>query len=186
MRFDFKATNNQAEYEALIAGIILAKDMAVQNLVIHSDSQLVVSLLNGDYQAKDEQMQKYLAKVQRLLLAIPKYELNYVPRDSNRRADELAKLASMKKAGAHSSIIYATLQQPSILTDEVNLITHASPSWMTPILEVLNAEPGNLTQFSNAKRREASHYTILKGQLYRQGFTSPLLNVLHMNRQRAL
>ena len=62
LRFDFKATNNQAEYEAVIAGILLAKDLEVQDLLIHSDSQLVVSQLNGDYQAKDDQMQKYLSK----------------------------------------------------------------------------------------------------------------------------
>ena len=57
LKFEFKASNNQAEYEALIAGLRLVIDLSVRHLTIRSDSQLVVSQVNGDYQAKENNMQ---------------------------------------------------------------------------------------------------------------------------------
>ena len=53
LRFAFKASNNQAEYEALIAGMLLAKEMGAQSLLAKSDSQLVTGQVTGEYQAKD-------------------------------------------------------------------------------------------------------------------------------------
>jgi len=53
LRFVFKASNNQAEYESLIAGMLLAKEMGVQSLLAKSDSLLVTSQETGEYQAKD-------------------------------------------------------------------------------------------------------------------------------------
>ena len=56
LRFAFKASNNQAEYEALIAGMLLAKEMGAQNLLVKSDSQLITGHVSGEFQAKDTQM----------------------------------------------------------------------------------------------------------------------------------
>ena len=56
LRFDFQASNNEAEYEALIAGLHLAKEMKVESLEIYSDSQLVFQITN-EYQALGEKMQ---------------------------------------------------------------------------------------------------------------------------------
>ena len=56
LKFEFKASNNQAEYEALIAGLKLAIDVSVKNLTVQSESQLLVSQVNGDYQAREEAM----------------------------------------------------------------------------------------------------------------------------------
>ena len=53
IRCGFKATNNKAEYEALIAELNLAKDMGIKKFDIRSDSQLVVNQLLGTYQARD-------------------------------------------------------------------------------------------------------------------------------------
>ena len=49
LRFEFKASNNEAEYEALIAGLKLAKEIRVESLEIFSDSQLVVFLITNEY-----------------------------------------------------------------------------------------------------------------------------------------
>ena len=65
LKFEFKASNNQAEYEAIIHGLRLVQDLQVKDLIVKSDSQLVVSQINGDYQAKDGVMIKYLEKVQK-------------------------------------------------------------------------------------------------------------------------
>ncbi|KAK3010023.1 hypothetical protein RJ639_010986 [Escallonia herrerae] len=60
LRFGFQASNNEAEYEALLVGIRLAHALKVDSLSIHSDSQLVVNHVLGDYEARDERMAQYL------------------------------------------------------------------------------------------------------------------------------
>ena len=60
LRFSFKTSNNQAEYEALIVGLRIAKDLKVDKLRAHSDSQLVVGQTRGEFEAKDPVMAKYL------------------------------------------------------------------------------------------------------------------------------
>ena len=78
LRFAFKANNNQAEYEALIAGMLLAKEMGAQSLLVKSDSQLVTGQVTGEYQAKDPQMAAYLKYVQVLKGAFATFELVHV------------------------------------------------------------------------------------------------------------
>ena len=58
--FEFKALNNEAKYEALIAGLNVTKEMKVESLEIYSDSQLVVYQIIDEYQARGEQMVAYL------------------------------------------------------------------------------------------------------------------------------
>ncbi|KAK3030775.1 hypothetical protein RJ639_035440 [Escallonia herrerae] len=57
------ASNNEAEYEVLLAGIKLALALKVDSLSVHSDSQLVVNHVLGDYEARDERMAQYLQLV---------------------------------------------------------------------------------------------------------------------------
>ena len=112
LRFAFKARNNQAEYEALIAGMLLAKEMGAQNLFVKRDSQLVTGQVLGEFQAKDPQMAAYLRYVQLLKEAFSAFELVHVPREQNARADLLAKLASSGKGGRQRTVIQGTLKAP--------------------------------------------------------------------------
>ena len=57
---DFKATNNEAEYEALVASLTLARDLGAKGLNVFSDSQLIVNQVSGEYDAKDLKMTLYL------------------------------------------------------------------------------------------------------------------------------
>ncbi|XP_073107254.1 uncharacterized protein [Elaeis guineensis] len=59
LRFDFKASNNQAEYEALVAGLKLALELEVDRLKVFSDSQLVVGQIKGEFEARDPTLVKY-------------------------------------------------------------------------------------------------------------------------------
>ncbi|KAM1658613.1 hypothetical protein ACFXTN_042755 [Malus domestica] len=59
--FKFKASNNEAEYEALLAGLRLAKHLRVKRIDIFSDSQLVVNQVTNNFDAKDSSMTAYLA-----------------------------------------------------------------------------------------------------------------------------
>ena len=87
LRFAFKANNNQAEYEALIAGMLLAKEMGARSLLAKSESLLVTGQVIGEYQAKDPQMAAYLGYVQILKGSFAVFELVHVPREQNARDD---------------------------------------------------------------------------------------------------
>ncbi|PKA66233.1 hypothetical protein AXF42_Ash006930 [Apostasia shenzhenica] len=63
----FKATNNQAEYEALITGLNFALSMAVKYIQVFSDSQLVVNQVNQAFETKDEVLRKYLQQAWSLI-----------------------------------------------------------------------------------------------------------------------
>ncbi|XP_068492014.1 uncharacterized protein [Phaseolus vulgaris] len=99
LRFAFKASNNQAKYEALIAGMLLAKEKGAQSLLAKSDSQLVTGQVTGEYQEKDPQMAAYLRYVEMLKGAFATLELVHVLREQNARADLFAKMASSGKGG---------------------------------------------------------------------------------------
>ena len=112
LRFAFKASNNQAEYEALITRMLLAKEMGARSLLAKSDSQLVTGQVTGEYEVKDPQMAAYLGYVQVLKNALIVFELVHVPRERNACADLLAKLASSGKGGWQRTIMQETLKTP--------------------------------------------------------------------------
>ncbi|GJY68793.1 reverse transcriptase domain-containing protein [Tanacetum coccineum] len=88
LRFQFKATNNEAEYEALIVGLRIAEKMGAQNLQVNVDSKLVANQVNGTYIAKETDMVKYLEKVKTLAKAFREFLINQVPRKENKNADD--------------------------------------------------------------------------------------------------
>ena len=93
IRLDFPTTNNEAKYEALVAGLDLAKVAGAENMVVHCNSQLITSQINGDYECRNERMKKYLEEVKN---QIGNLEVKFIqiPREENECADHLAKAAS--------------------------------------------------------------------------------------------
>ena len=94
LRFDFKATNNQAEYEALIARLKVCTALGADEVEVFSDSQVIVNQVLDEYQAKDENMIAYLKLAKELLRRFKEYKIIQIPREENKQADVLAKLAS--------------------------------------------------------------------------------------------
>ena len=94
LRFGFRASNNEAEYEAIIAGLNLAHSMEVDQLEVCSDSQLVVKQIEDSYEARGEKMILYLEKVRELLKKFVRVQVRHIPRAENLRADALEKLAT--------------------------------------------------------------------------------------------
>ncbi|GAU40680.1 hypothetical protein TSUD_88260 [Trifolium subterraneum] len=175
LRFAFKASNNQAEYEALIAGMRLAKEMEVADLRAKSDSQLVTSQVSGEFQAKDPQLIKYLEQVRSLAKHFNTFELIYVPREQNARADLLSKLASTKKPGNNRTVIQETVAKPSTGDLEVRMVTR-NDDWRTPIIQYLENEKLPEEKEEKVKiKKMAAHYTMVGGELYKRGFSSPML-----------
>ncbi|CAL2238412.1 unnamed protein product [Prunus armeniaca] len=94
LRFNFRTSNNEAEYEALLAGLRLAKSMSMKQISIHSDSQLIVNQIKADSAAKDASMLAYLSAAHQLLQKFQAYEIRQIPRSENSHADALSRLAS--------------------------------------------------------------------------------------------
>ncbi|XP_019423011.1 PREDICTED: uncharacterized protein LOC109332484 [Lupinus angustifolius] len=108
LTFTFPTSNNQAEYEACLAGLQLAKEVGAHKVLICSDSQLAVSQITGAYQTKDTLLGKYLLKVKELMADFDEATIQHVPRESNARADILSKLASTKCLGNNRFVVQGT------------------------------------------------------------------------------
>ena len=83
LRFGFRASNNEAEYEAIIAGLNLAHSMEVDHIEVYSESQLVVKQIEDTYEAKGEKMILYLKKVRELLRKFVLVQVRHIPRVEN-------------------------------------------------------------------------------------------------------
>ncbi|RVX14162.1 hypothetical protein CK203_011368 [Vitis vinifera] len=94
IRLGFSASNNEAEYEAILSGLDLALALSVSKLRIYSDSQLVVRHVQNEYEAKDARMARYLAKVRNTLQQFTEWTIEKIKRADNRRADALAGIAA--------------------------------------------------------------------------------------------
>ena len=94
IRFGVETSNNQAEYEALIAGLKLARELGVKQLRCQSDSQLVTRQINDEFQTKEPLLQKYYHIARSLIDKFEKFTITHVLRTANERANILSKLAS--------------------------------------------------------------------------------------------
>ncbi|XP_075098046.1 uncharacterized protein LOC142175361 [Nicotiana tabacum] len=87
-------TNNDAEYEALVAGMELAWGLGSKVNEVKCDSQLVVNQVYGIFDTKEECMQQYLKKVQALPARFKEWSIIHIPREENVEVDALANLGS--------------------------------------------------------------------------------------------
>uniref|UniRef100_A0A2N9GP47 Uncharacterized protein n=1 Tax=Fagus sylvatica TaxID=28930 RepID=A0A2N9GP47_FAGSY len=174
IRLQYPTTNNEAEYEALLLGLNTARILGATELDVHSDSQLVVGQVNGDYEAKEGRMQQYLQLVRHQISQFHEVRLCRVPREQNTEADQLAKSASSSTVDDKIK----TIQQSSLQTTKMNPI-HTEISWMTPIISYL--QRGTLPDNRHEARRlkvRASRFLMLQGTLYKRGFSLPYLRCL--------
>ncbi|XP_022150100.1 uncharacterized protein LOC111018362 [Momordica charantia] len=175
LRFNFRTSNNEAEYEALLACLCVARGLGAVHIKVFSDSQLVVNQIKEEYQTKDPRMEKYLSKVRSHLAQFRTYEVSQVPRSENSNADALAKLASAYETDLARSVPVEILDSPSILEPDVMEVDTPSPSWMDPIVEFIKGNPLQDPKEQKKMARRAARFTLREGALYRRGFSLPLL-----------
>lgn len=94
-----EATNNVAEYSALIFGLKEAQRQQAEEVTVRMDSQLAVRQIGGEYRVKDPTLQKLHAQVMDLLGAFKRYRVEHIPRAENAEADKLANLAMDQGTG---------------------------------------------------------------------------------------
>jgi ribonuclease HI len=112
----FRASNNVAEYEALVHGLKLAKEIGIRRILCFGDSDLVVHQVLGEWDAKDANMASYRFYVQQLSEFFEGCEFHQVLRANNDEADRLSKIGSTKQdipAGVSLEIICKPSIKPS-------------------------------------------------------------------------
>jgi len=179
VKFNFPASNNEAEYEALIAGLQAVRALSVRNLRIKCDSQLIVNQTTGEYETRDERMIKYQALVREELAKLAKYEIEQIPRADNSQADALANLGSTLKLEYRKVIPIEIQEQPSIDCLHILSLTGGPTTWMNPIIRHLRDQWQPEDKFQARKlRQRAARYWLNQGQLYRKSFQGPSLKCL--------
>ncbi|GJQ94238.1 reverse transcriptase domain-containing protein [Tanacetum coccineum] len=170
--FKFDATNNEAEYEALIAGLRIADQMGIKNLQANVDSRLVATQVNGSYIAKESGMVQYLKKVRALTSSLKKFSIKQVPKSENKKVDALSKIASTSFAHLTKQVLVEKLKEKSINEAEVlAIIEEDGDTWLTLIFNYLT-EGTLLAEKEKARaiRRKSARYTVINGILYKKSY----------------
>ncbi|XP_074342296.1 uncharacterized protein LOC141679804 [Apium graveolens] len=120
LKLDIPTMNNEAEYEALIAGLSFARIVRTKNLKVCGDSRLVIAQVNGEFEAKDDTMAKYLRVLKGILTQFDEWYAEHVSREENTTVDALSKFASSEIENYLRSIYFQVLKTPTIHV--INLI----------------------------------------------------------------
>ena len=169
-------SNNEAEYEALIAGLCLAHELQVRNVKIFNDSQLVVNQVNDIYIVRGEKMAAYLEKAKEQLSLFSAASIEVIPRIKNSNADALAKMASRRNADLLDPVSIEFLAKPSIHLQQGIMELTQEPSWMDPIAVYLKTseQPEDKTE-ARILRLKAARYVLYDDRLCKRGYSMPLL-----------
>lgn len=97
-RYLGRATNNTAEYQALLIALARAREAGVRHLRVYSDSELLVNQVNGRYRTRVPHLQQYLQEAIRLMREIGRVDVMHVRRELNAEADALANEAIDRRA----------------------------------------------------------------------------------------
>ncbi|XP_004296026.1 PREDICTED: uncharacterized protein LOC101306711 [Fragaria vesca subsp. vesca] len=141
LRFEFKTSNNIAEYEALIAGIQLYRELGALHIHIFSDSQLVVNQGAKDFKANQNNLGSYKSLAGALLQHFTSYKLTQIPRAKTSKADALGRLATAPPESAPPDVHIEILDKPSIskaYSEIFTIETPSQPSWMDPYVAFLS------------------------------------------------
>ncbi|GLU06784.1 hypothetical protein SLE2022_237810 [Rubroshorea leprosula] len=181
LKFNFDATNNMAEYEALLLGLQLALELKISAIQVYSDSQLVVNQINSICEVVDPVMVKYVALVAELKCKFQKFCLSKIPRAENEQADSLSKFASDSSLSSRS-VFVEVLDEPSFMKPRMMEISTNpdTPSWTDSIISFLRdgIVPED-RQEAMKLRKKASRYTLVDGVLYKRSFSLPLPRCLN-------
>ncbi|GKA11737.1 reverse transcriptase domain-containing protein [Tanacetum coccineum] len=179
LKLQFAASNNEAEYEALIVELRIAAQMGVRNVQVSVDSKHVANQVLGTYIAKEDNMIKYLEKSKSLVGGFDSFYISQVPRSKNKKADALSKIASTSFVHLSKQVLVEILKEKSIQEKEVAaVVEEEGPTWMTPILEYL--KDGTLPddrKKASKLRIKSRQYELWEGILYRRSFLKPWLSM---------
>ena len=119
LKLGFSATNNEAEYEALLMGMAMVQRMDEKAVEMFSNLRLVVGQVKGKLKARDNSMQGYLGQVSRLQAGFESFSLLHVPKSGNTHANSLATLATSSAQSLPWVILVEDLYKPTKVKREI-------------------------------------------------------------------
>ena len=185
LQIHFPASNNAAEYEALLHGLRIAVSLGIRRLAVRGDSELVVNQVQKEYSCNSDKMTAYCQEVRKLEDKFDGLELTHVLRNDNAEADELAKMGS-RRTPAPPGIFVQQLHQTTIREPDDTTtrqpesdVLAISPEWTTPYLNyLLNDElPEDHAEAERITHRSRS-YTVVGNELYRKSPTGILMRCI--------
>ena len=178
IRLDFPTTNNEAEYEALLAGMDHTKVAGVENMVVYCNSQVVTNQINGNYECKNERMKKYLEVVKGRIGSL-KIRFIQIPREENKCANRLVKATSSEHMHVPNQVL-SFIQLFSIIDEGTNVQEIGSESnWTMPLVSYLkNSMLPDEKDTARKLKVQASQFFLIKDVLYKKGFSRPYLRCL--------
>jgi hypothetical protein len=145
----FPASNNAAEYEALVHGLSIVVSLGIKRLMVYGDSLVVISQVNKDWDCSTDSMNKYCAAVRKLEDKFEGLEFHHVERDRNAAADALSKLGS-SRAQVPPGVFVQEIQKPSVATDqmeECHTLSQAGADpndWREPIIRYIKTRKNQI------------------------------------------
>ncbi|XP_075667260.1 uncharacterized protein LOC142636852 [Castanea sativa] len=183
LRLGFPATNNEAEYEALLVGSQMVKHLGGKVVRVFCDSRLVVGQVNGEFEAKDERMKSYLKRVQAVLGLFDSFKVQQVPRGHNSHADSLAMLATSLGSKLPRMVMVEDLLSSSLTSIPAVRVhsIHVGPSWMDPIIAFLQHGilPEDRKMAETIRRSAPCYWLSEEKKLYRRSYAGPYLLCVH-------
>ncbi|VFQ77142.1 unnamed protein product [Cuscuta campestris] len=187
--FNFKLTNNEAEYEALAGGLRLARTLGIKRMKIRSDSSLVVGQVYGEMEVKEDRLARYTDLVRALLRELEEFRLTRIPRLENADTDMLSKLTQACPEHVSKLAKIEILDVPSTDRFEVAAIQPgqtlatgiigADDDWRYELLEYLETgqKPDDEERAWKVVLR-APRFQVIDGHLYKRAIGGPLLRCL--------
>jgi ribonuclease HI len=177
----FPASNNAAEYEALIHGLNIAISLSIKRLMVYGDSMVVISQINKEWDCSNDSIGKYCTAVRKLEDKFEGLEFHHVERDRNAAADALSKLGS-SRTQVPPGVFIKEIMHPSISLDRVeecNTLSQPesdSDDWREPIIRYIkNEEEPDDKNAAERTARHSAHYTLIGETLYRRGASGVLM-----------
>jgi ribonuclease HI len=146
LQIHFEATNNMAEYEALLHGLHIAKEIGIKHIICCGDSDLVAQQVAGTWNARNSVMAAYRNEVDEIAKCFLGYEVKYVRRDENTATDMLSKFGSGRKPippGIFLEHLRTPLVKgadpgnPDVAASPAKEVMVIAPAWTQPFLDYL-------------------------------------------------
>ncbi|VFQ67163.1 unnamed protein product [Cuscuta campestris] len=186
IRFQFRVSNNEAEYEALINGLKILSKMGVSRVQVYSDSQLVVGQITGEFEAKEERMKRY-RDLSLEMLGRFEFKLEHIPRAQNAEADVLSKLSAESPQYISKLATVEELVTPSLNSNEVIWVSADPPEWLDRLAKYIeDGEAPENPEEARLLRMRAPTYQVQDGVLYKRSYNGVLLRCLRAAEAKAL
>nr|ABA99020.1 retrotransposon protein, putative, Ty3-gypsy subclass [Oryza sativa Japonica Group] len=205
IHLNFRATNNTAEYEGLLAGIRAAATLGVRRLIVKGDSELVANQVHKDYKCSSPELSKYLAEVRKLEKRFDGIEVRHVYHKDNIEPNDLARRASrreplepgtfldvltrpsVKEASGENSPVAPNISSGATEAEHAVADIETTDDWRTPLIKFIGSEelPEDDAEAEKISRK-AKVYCMIGNDLYKKAPNGVLLKCVSSDDGRHL